>query len=122
MNEEQIAADAHKRVVLGVDAAAPEGDQSVTAIAVKYALVPVSELELLEEARCELVNRYSDVCSLAFNSNISQRMWYIANRKWNTVLEVERPVTYSKPNEPCTHPSCKSHQSHPCEGCGRKWA
>jgi hypothetical protein len=24
-------------------------------------------------------------------------------------------------NEPCDHPGCKSHVSHPCEGCGRRW-
>lgn len=23
--------------------------------------------------------------------------------------------------EPCDHPGCKSHVSHPCEGCGRQW-
>jgi len=23
--------------------------------------------------------------------------------------------------EPCTHPGCKNHVSHPCEGCGRFW-
>ena len=22
---------------------------------------------------------------------------------------------------PCDHPGCKSHVSHPCEGCGRQW-
>lgn len=24
-----------------------------------------------------------------------------------------------KPGQPCDHPGCLSHQSHPCEGCGR---
>lgn len=23
--------------------------------------------------------------------------------------------------EPCSHPGCMSHKSHPCEGCGRQW-
>lgn len=23
--------------------------------------------------------------------------------------------------EPCDHPGCMSHVSHPCEGCGKKW-
>ena len=22
---------------------------------------------------------------------------------------------------PCKHPGCKSHVTHPCEGCGRRW-
>lgn len=24
-----------------------------------------------------------------------------------------------KPGQPCDHPGCLAHQSHPCEGCGR---
>lgn len=24
--------------------------------------------------------------------------------------------------DPCAHPGCHSHHSHPCEGCGRIWA
>jgi hypothetical protein len=24
-------------------------------------------------------------------------------------------------DEPCTHPGCRSHISHPCEVCGRQW-
>ena len=24
-----------------------------------------------------------------------------------------------KPGQPCSHPGCLSHLSHPCEGCGR---
>jgi hypothetical protein len=24
-----------------------------------------------------------------------------------------------KPGEPCSHPGCCSHITHPCEGCGR---
>lgn len=28
------------------------------------------------------------------------------------------PVSY-RPGEPCDHPGCASHLSHPCEGCGR---
>lgn len=24
-----------------------------------------------------------------------------------------------KPGEPCDHPGCLSHITHPCEGCGR---
>ena len=24
-----------------------------------------------------------------------------------------------RPGEPCNHPGCLSHVSHPCEGCGR---
>jgi hypothetical protein len=27
-------------------------------------------------------------------------------------------ATYS-PGEPCRHPGCLSHVTHPCEGCGR---
>lgn len=27
-----------------------------------------------------------------------------------------------KDGEPCKHPGCKNHVSHPCEGCGRKCA
>lgn len=23
--------------------------------------------------------------------------------------------------EPCSHPGCMSHKTHPCEGCGRQW-
>ncbi len=26
-----------------------------------------------------------------------------------------------RPGEPCSHPGCMSHKSHPCEGCGRQW-
>jgi hypothetical protein len=28
------------------------------------------------------------------------------------------PVSH-RPGEPCDHPGCASHLSHPCEGCGR---
>ena len=28
-------------------------------------------------------------------------------------------IYYRKPGEPCEHPGCASHLSHPCEGCGR---
>jgi len=24
-----------------------------------------------------------------------------------------------KPGEPCSHPGCLNHKTHPCEGCGR---
>jgi hypothetical protein len=24
--------------------------------------------------------------------------------------------------KPCTHKGCKSHVTHPCEGCGRQWS
>jgi len=24
-----------------------------------------------------------------------------------------------EPHQPCSHPGCLSHQTHPCEGCGR---
>lgn len=24
-----------------------------------------------------------------------------------------------EPGQPCDHPGCLAHQSHPCEGCGR---
>lgn len=27
--------------------------------------------------------------------------------------------TMPRPGEPCGHPGCASHLSHPCEGCGR---
>jgi hypothetical protein len=27
--------------------------------------------------------------------------------------------TVPRPGEPCGHPGCVSHLSHPCEGCGR---
>jgi hypothetical protein len=23
--------------------------------------------------------------------------------------------------EPCSHPGCRNHVTHPCEGCGRQW-
>ena len=26
-----------------------------------------------------------------------------------------------KGNEPCDHPGCMHHVTHPCEGCGRQW-
>ena len=29
---------------------------------------------------------------------------------------------YRKDGEPCSHPGCISHHTHPCEGCGRKYA
>lgn len=28
---------------------------------------------------------------------------------------------YYLTNEPCSHPGCMSHKSHPCEDCGRQW-
>lgn len=28
------------------------------------------------------------------------------------------PISY-RPGQPCDHPGCGSHLSHPCEGCGR---
>ena len=47
------------------------------------------------------------------------------------VLEEEKPKEYRGrlfwpevswyEGEPCKHPGCKSHVSHPCEGCGRQW-
>jgi hypothetical protein len=32
---------------------------------------------------------------------------------------VRRSRRDAKPGEPCDHPGCLSHASHPCEGCGR---
>lgn len=30
-----------------------------------------------------------------------------------------RGVSSLRPDEPCLHPGCLSHVTHPCEGCGR---
>jgi hypothetical protein len=30
-----------------------------------------------------------------------------------------RYIGYLRDGEPCSHPGCLSHVSHPCEGCGR---
>jgi len=35
------------------------------------------------------------------------------------VLRDSRTGRGLKDGEPCRHPSCLSHISHPCEGCGR---
>ena len=32
-----------------------------------------------------------------------------------------RPIRKPRRDEPCRHPGCLSHVSHPCEGCGRVW-
>lgn len=39
-------------------------------------------------------------------------------------IESEDPTQYRlyetlRPDEPCDHPGCLSHVTHPCEGCGR---
>jgi hypothetical protein len=33
--------------------------------------------------------------------------------------EIVRRTNDLKDGEPCTHPECSHHISHPCEGCGR---
>lgn len=34
------------------------------------------------------------------------------------MMDLLKP-TRRHPGEPCSHPGCASHVSHPCEGCGR---
>lgn len=36
-----------------------------------------------------------------------------------TIDDVEIPLKKLSFREPCSHPGCMSHVSHPCEGCGR---
>jgi hypothetical protein len=31
------------------------------------------------------------------------------------------PKVSIKEGEPCSHPGCQLHHTHPCEGCGRQW-
>ena len=39
--------------------------------------------------------------------------------KWGNDMNKDgRWIRYAS-GEPCKHPGCKSHISHPCEGCGR---
>lgn len=38
--------------------------------------------------------------------------------------DIPQAESYPRQKEdviPCKHPGCKSHVSHPCEGCGRQW-
>ncbi len=37
----------------------------------------------------------------------------------NYAEEYSLPYTVIESGEPCEHKGCLSHQSHPCEGCGR---
>jgi hypothetical protein len=55
----------------------------------KYALVPVEQLEKLEEARKELCG-LCDSTNLPYPyiSNISSVMWYLSNRRWKTIKDV----------------------------------
>ena len=36
-----------------------------------------------------------------------------------SLTPVPKPTRVLKPGEPCDHPGCLSHVSHPCESCGR---
>ena len=36
-------------------------------------------------------------------------------------LIVEKLADVYRDSLPCSHPGCKSHVTHPCEGCGRQW-
>jgi hypothetical protein len=42
-------------------------------------------------------------------------------RSWPdlTKSDLEQPIEHLKDGEPCRHPGCLSHRTHPCEGCGR---
>ena len=35
-------------------------------------------------------------------------------------VDLLTPVRQARP-QPCSHPGCSSHVSHPCEGCGYMW-
>lgn len=43
--------------------------------------------------------------------------------EWNEVIERAKSKTLDinslREGEPCSHPCCLSHVSHPCEHCGR---
>lgn len=41
--------------------------------------------------------------------------WLALHRMWGEA----RVGRILKDGEPCSHPGCLSHRSHPCEGCGR---
>jgi len=39
--------------------------------------------------------------------------------KYVTTPLSDRPLKQYEDGEPCSHPGCRNHWSHPCEGCGR---
>lgn len=45
---------------------------------------------------------------------------HVADLKVSDLL-TKQPITPDqlKPGEPCDHPGCLQHRTHPCEGCGR---
>ena len=66
------------------------------------AFVPVSEVKKLKAM-------FIDACNSLTNEGIA-----IPNEWEDIVKEGEY-----RDGEPCDHPGCLSHISHPCEGCGR---
>jgi len=51
----------------------------------------------------------------------------LARQRWGDgecechVEHPDRGPAQYRPGEPCSHPGCMSHVTHPCEGCGRQW-
>ena len=96
-----------------------------------YGLIGVSELVEMdfEHHYTATPHRWFSSEHLRFiRSNprcIKQPMFMInlLHRKPSTKAPVEGTVFVNMPQkpdgEPCTHPGCVSHQSHPCEECGR---
>ena len=37
------------------------------------------------------------------------------------IEHASQPSNAADPLQPCDHPGCENHVSHPCEGCGRQW-
>jgi len=37
-------------------------------------------------------------------------------------MRIGKDWTIWKDGQPCNHPGCRNHISHPCEGCGRQLA
>ena len=44
---------------------------------------------------------------------------WIKMQKWNAYTGTKKTDWTYKDGEPCDHPGCCQHSTHPCEGCGR---
>lgn len=61
----------------------------------------------------ELIQQIKMLCN-KFPENISERFIF----RHDEILYTDREVKFHS-GEPCNHPGCAAHKSHPCEGCGR---
>ena len=64
------------------------------------------------------INLFFDEHIIALVNNVYLATKIKASIDANSI-ELHIPPDQLRPGEPCDHPGCLQHRTHPCEGCGR---